>query len=158
MTWKKACCSCEATRQCANEKNRLEAFSDGVFAVIITVMVLEMEVPRGSELRALQPVLPVFVTHVLSFIYLGIYWNNHHHLHFGSPAASAFLSHSCGLSRIVASSLSRTKKDTQCTKRGSFPPSHVGGHMPPVTAHPSATYPIRSVKPIDLAVSCTIGV
>jgi uncharacterized membrane protein len=62
------------------EKNRLEAFSDGVFAVIITVMVLEMKVPHGSELRALQPVLPVFVTYVLSFIYLGIYWNNHHHL------------------------------------------------------------------------------
>ncbi len=62
------------------EKNRLEAFSDGVLAVIITVMVLEMKVPHGSELRALQPVLPVFVTYVLSFIYLGIYWNNHHHL------------------------------------------------------------------------------
>jgi uncharacterized membrane protein len=62
------------------ENNRLEAFSDGVFAVIITVMVLEMKVPHGSELRALQPVVPVFVTYVLSFIYLGIYWNNHHHL------------------------------------------------------------------------------
>src|SRR6266404_4505185 len=62
------------------EKNRLEAFSDGVFAVIMTVMVLEMKVPHGSELRALQPVLPVFFTYVLSFIYLGIYWNNHHHL------------------------------------------------------------------------------
>jgi uncharacterized membrane protein len=62
------------------KKNRLEAISDGVFAVIITLMVLEMKVPHGSELRALQPVLPVFLTYVLSFIYLGIYWNNHHHL------------------------------------------------------------------------------
>jgi uncharacterized membrane protein len=60
--------------------NRLEAFSDGVFAVIITVMVLEMKVPHGSDLSALEPVLPVFVTYLLSFIYLGIYWNNHHHL------------------------------------------------------------------------------
>src|SRR5918912_3342631 len=62
------------------EKNRLEAISDGVFAVIITLMVLEMKVPHGSDLRALQPVLPVFLTYVLSFLYLGIYWNNHHHL------------------------------------------------------------------------------
>jgi uncharacterized membrane protein len=62
------------------EKNRLEAFSDGVLAIIITVMVLELRVPVGSELSALKPVLPVFLTYVLSFIYLGIYWNNHHHL------------------------------------------------------------------------------
>jgi uncharacterized membrane protein len=62
------------------DKNRLEAFSDGVFAVIITIMVLEMKVPHGSELQALEPLLPVFVTYLLSFIYLGIYWNNHHHL------------------------------------------------------------------------------
>jgi uncharacterized membrane protein len=62
------------------EKNRLEAFSDGVLAIIITVMVLELKVPQGSDLAALKPVLPVFLTYVLSFIYLGIYWNNHHHL------------------------------------------------------------------------------
>jgi len=62
------------------ERNRLEAFSDGVLAIIITVMVLELKVPQGSDLAALQPVLPVFLTYVLSFIYLGIYWNNHHHL------------------------------------------------------------------------------
>jgi uncharacterized membrane protein len=65
------------------EKNRLEAFSDGVLAIIITIMVLELKVPQGlgaSDLAALKPLLPVFLTYVLSFIYLGIYWNNHHHL------------------------------------------------------------------------------
>ena len=62
------------------EKNRLEAFSDGVLAIIITVMVLEMKVPHGSDVGALRPLLPVFLTYVLSFLYLGIYWNNHHHL------------------------------------------------------------------------------
>jgi TMEM175 potassium channel family protein len=61
-------------------KNRLEAFSDGVLAIIITIMVLEMKVPHGSDLAALRPVLPVFLSYVLSFVYLGIYWNNHHHL------------------------------------------------------------------------------
>ncbi|MBK7376435.1 MAG: DUF1211 domain-containing protein [Chitinophagaceae bacterium] len=61
-------------------KGRLEAFSDGVLAIIITIMVLEMKVPHGSELAALKPLLPVFISYVLSFIYLGIYWNNHHHL------------------------------------------------------------------------------
>jgi uncharacterized membrane protein len=62
------------------EKNRLEAFSDGVLAIIITIMVLEMKVPHGSELAVLQPLLPVFLSYVLSFIYLAVYWNNHHHL------------------------------------------------------------------------------
>jgi uncharacterized membrane protein len=62
------------------EKNRLEAFSDGVLAIIITIMVLELKVPPGSDLTVLKPLLPVFLTYVLSFIYLGIYWNNHHHL------------------------------------------------------------------------------
>jgi uncharacterized membrane protein len=62
------------------EKNRLEAFSDGVLAIIITVMVLELKVPHSSDLAALQPLLPVFLTYLLSFIYLGIYWNNHLHL------------------------------------------------------------------------------
>jgi uncharacterized membrane protein len=61
-------------------KNRLEAFSDGVVAIIITIMVLEMKVPHGDSLDALRPLLPVFLTYVLSFIYLGIYWNNHHHM------------------------------------------------------------------------------
>ncbi|MFZ6052058.1 TMEM175 family protein [Halocola ammonii] len=59
---------------------RLEAFSDGVLAIIITIMVLEMKVPEGSGFEALKPVLPEFLAYVLSFIYLGIYWNNHHHL------------------------------------------------------------------------------
>ena len=67
------------------ETNRLEAISDGVFAVIITLMVLEMKVPHGADLHALEPVLPVFLTYVLSFIYLGIYWNNHHHLLRAAP-------------------------------------------------------------------------
>jgi uncharacterized membrane protein len=61
-------------------KGRMEAFSDGVLAVIITVMVLEMKPPRGMRLMALQPLLPVFFSYVLSFLYIGIYWNNHHHL------------------------------------------------------------------------------
>ena len=59
---------------------RLEAFSDGVIAIIITIMVLEMKIPRGSDLAALRPVLPVFLSYVLSFLYVGIYWNNHHHM------------------------------------------------------------------------------
>ena len=62
------------------EKNRMEAFSDGVIAIIITIMVLEMKVPARAELAALKPVLPVFLSYVLSFIYVGIYWNNHHHM------------------------------------------------------------------------------
>src|SRR5437870_12129926 len=59
---------------------RLEAFSDGVLAIIITIMVLELKVPHGVVLAALKPLLPVLLSYVLSFIYLGIYWNNHHHL------------------------------------------------------------------------------
>jgi uncharacterized membrane protein len=61
-------------------KGRFEAFSDGVFAVIITIMVLEMKVPHGESLEALKPLLPVFLTYVLSYVNLGIYWNNHHHM------------------------------------------------------------------------------
>ena len=61
-------------------KGRLEAFSDGVLAIVITIMVLELKVPHGSDLHALGPVVPVFLSYVLSFIYVGIYWNNHHHL------------------------------------------------------------------------------
>lgn len=60
--------------------NRLEAFSDGVLAIIITIMVLELKVPEGNDMLSLKPLLPTFVTYVLSFIYIGIYWNNHHHL------------------------------------------------------------------------------
>jgi uncharacterized membrane protein len=61
-------------------KGRLEAFSDGVMAIIITIMVLELKVPHEAGLAALRPLIPVFLSYVLSFIYLGIYWNNHHHL------------------------------------------------------------------------------
>jgi uncharacterized membrane protein len=61
-------------------KNRLEAFSDGVLAIIITIMVLELKVPHGESLETLRPLVPVFLSYVLSFVYLGIYWNNHHHM------------------------------------------------------------------------------
>jgi uncharacterized membrane protein len=61
-------------------KSRLEAFSDGVIAIIITIMVLELKVPHGADIDALVPLWPVFMSYVLSFIYVGIYWNNHHHL------------------------------------------------------------------------------
>jgi len=71
------------------ETNRLEAFSDGVLAIIITIMVLELKVPHGTDLGALGPLLPVFLTYVLSFLYLGIYWNNHHHLLKASRRVSA---------------------------------------------------------------------
>ena len=61
-------------------KNRMEAFSDGVIAILITIMVLELRIPRGAELRDLAPLVPVFLSYLLSFVFLGIYWNNHHHL------------------------------------------------------------------------------
>jgi len=61
-------------------KGRLEAFSDGVIAIIITIMVLEMKVPLGESVQALRPLLPIFLSYVLSFAYVGIYWNNHHHM------------------------------------------------------------------------------
>ncbi len=67
-------------------KNRLEAFSDGVFAIIITIMVLELKVPHGAQLSALAALWPIFLSYVLSFVFLGIYWNNHHHmLHAAGP-------------------------------------------------------------------------
>ncbi len=61
-------------------KARLEAFSDGVLAIMITIMVLELKVPHGNAIAALSPLLPVFLSYVLSFVYIGIYWNNHHHM------------------------------------------------------------------------------
>ena len=61
-------------------KGRLEAFSDGVIAIIITIMVLELKAPHGTGLEALRPLIPVFLSYVLSFVFVGIYWNNHHHL------------------------------------------------------------------------------
>lgn len=61
-------------------KGRLEAFSDGVLAIIITIMVLELKVPHGDDLNSLKPLVPVFLSYILSFVYLGIYWNNHHHM------------------------------------------------------------------------------
>src|SRR5215475_10447296 len=64
----------------AVDKTRLEAFSDGVIAILITIMVLELKIPEGSTIEALRPITPIFLTYVLSFIYLGIYWNNHHHM------------------------------------------------------------------------------
>jgi uncharacterized membrane protein len=61
-------------------KTRLEAFSDGVFAILITILVLELKIPHGDDWASLRPLVPVFLTYILSFIYLGIYWNNHHHM------------------------------------------------------------------------------
>ena len=61
-------------------RNRIEAFSDGVLAIIITIMVLELKVPHGEGFDALRPLLPVLLSYILSFIYIGIYWNNHHHM------------------------------------------------------------------------------
>jgi len=69
-------------------KTRLEAFSDGVLAIIITIMVLELKVPHGADLGSLKPLWPVFLSYVLSFIYIGIYWNNHHHLIYAARAVS----------------------------------------------------------------------
>jgi uncharacterized membrane protein len=71
------------------EKNRLEAFSDGVLAIIITIMVLELKVPQDVQFAALAPLAPVFLSYVLSFIYVGIYWNNHHHLFHTTHRVSA---------------------------------------------------------------------
>jgi uncharacterized membrane protein len=70
-------------------KSRLEAFSDGVLAIIITIMVLELKVPHGIDLAVLRPLIPVFLSYVLSFVYIGIYWNNHHHLLHACRSVSA---------------------------------------------------------------------
>ncbi len=73
-------------------KGRLEAFSDGVLAIIITIMVLELKVPHGTEMADLQPLFPIFVSYLLSFVYIGIYWNNHHHmLHAASKVTGGIL-------------------------------------------------------------------
>ena len=73
-------------------KNRLEAFSDGVIAILITIMVLELKAPHEASLSALRPLLPTLLSYLLSFIYLGIYWNNHHHLlHTASKVNGAIL-------------------------------------------------------------------
>src|SRR5438128_11169439 len=69
-------------------KSRFEAFSDGVLAIIITIMVLELKVPHGESIAALAPLVPVFLSYVLSFVYLGIYWNNHHHMLHASKKVS----------------------------------------------------------------------
>jgi uncharacterized membrane protein len=79
-------------------KNRLEAFSDGVIAIIITIMVLELKVPHGADFRVLIPLWPVFMSYVLSFIYVGIYWNK---LHYGSyPMIGALFARPCLRSRL----------------------------------------------------------
>ena len=70
-------------------KSRLEAFSDGVLAIIITIMVLELKVPHGAEWSALMPLIPVFFSYVLSFVFVGIYWNNHHHMLHASGKVNA---------------------------------------------------------------------
>jgi uncharacterized membrane protein len=70
----------ESEQNVSMGKSRLEAFSDGVLAIIITIMVLELKVPHHDDMAALRPLLPVFLSYVLSFIYVGIYWNNHHHM------------------------------------------------------------------------------
>ena len=73
-------------------KGRMEAFSDGVIAIIITIMVLEMKVPHGGSLQDLRPLVPVFLSYVTSFVYVGIYWNNHHHmLHACTTVSGAML-------------------------------------------------------------------
>ena len=73
-------------------KGRLEAFSDGVIAIIITIMVLEMKVPHGDRVQDLVPLVPTFLSYVLSFVYVGIYWNNHHHmLQAGTAVTGAML-------------------------------------------------------------------
>src|SRR4051812_35131818 len=73
-------------------KGRMEAFSDGVIAIIITIMVLEMKVPHGDRVEDLMPLVPTFLSYVLSFVYVGIYWNNHHHLlHTSSRVTGAML-------------------------------------------------------------------
>ncbi len=75
-------------RQAVMSSGRLEAFSDGVIAIIITIMVLELKVPHGDDFDALIPLIPVLLSYVLSFVYVGIYWNNHHHMLHASDAVT----------------------------------------------------------------------
>jgi uncharacterized membrane protein len=94
-------------------KGRLEAFSDGVFAIIITIIVLDLRVPAGPSLEALRSTVPVFLSYVLSFVYVGIYWNNHHHLLHASERVSgpilwANLHH--GASSRLATSIGKDRK------------------------------------------------
>ena len=96
-------------------KGRLEAFSDGVIAIIITIMVLEMKVPHGEDLAALKPLIPVLLSYVLSFAFVGIYWNNHHHMLHRSPF---MLPLSPLLSPASGSHLVSTSRGQRC---GSFP-------------------------------------
>ncbi len=72
-------------------RNRLEAFSDAVIAIIMTIMVLELKVPHGADWPSLRPLLPVFCSYVLSFVYLGIYWNNHHHMLHAAPTINGMI-------------------------------------------------------------------
>src|ERR1051325_2178870 len=78
--WRKERPRSRRTRSRLMTKQRLEAFSDGVIAILITIMVLELKVPHGANWEDLVPLLPVFLTYLLSYIFLGIYWSNHHHL------------------------------------------------------------------------------
>ena len=80
MTWPRAASYMAPGETDFMTRTRLEAFSDGVIAILITIMVLELKVPHGTDWQALSPLIPVFLTYVLSFIFLGIYWNNHHHM------------------------------------------------------------------------------
>ena len=73
-------CDGQRDERSSMSKGRIEAFSDGVIAILITIMVLELRPPAGADLAALQPLVPIFLSYVLSFVFLGIYWNNHHHL------------------------------------------------------------------------------
>jgi hypothetical protein len=82
-----------ATRPATMSKTRIEAFSDAVIAIVITIMVLELKIPHGDSIRVLAPIVPVFLTYVLSYVFLGIYWNNHHHC---STPRSTSTARSCG--------------------------------------------------------------
>lgn len=105
-------------------KNRLEAFSDGVIAIIITIMVLEMRVPHGEDLAALRPLIPVFVSYLLSFVFIGIYWNNHHHmLHATQHVNGATRRRSPASTGSCSSVLLR---GCRRRRKGCGPPNHLG--------------------------------
>jgi hypothetical protein len=103
-------------------KNRLEAFSDGVIAIIITIMVLELKVPHGADLRALLPLWPIFLSYVLSFIYIAIYWNNHHHM--------LHVVHTVGGGVLWARAVYRRHRPFLCSSMAGFRDLHRGrGHV-----------------------------